>query len=92
MTPEEIGTAIRAYMRERCPACDGEKPSLFDPFCPKCFGRLSPDLQTRIVDRSQFIETYHGALAYLQQNTAPRSRKKRDGNERQQSLAEEARV
>jgi hypothetical protein len=92
MTPEEIGTAIRAYMRERCPACDGEKPSLFDPFCPKCFGRLSPDLQTRIVDRSQFIETYHGALAYLQQNTAPRSRKKGDKIDRQQTSVEKVGV
>ena len=65
LSPEETGTAIRAFMAERCPACEGEKLRQVDPFCADCYARLPQLLRESISDNSKFIATYNPALQYL---------------------------
>lgn len=65
LSPIQMGTAIRAFMAERCPACEGQKVRRIDPFCAECYGRLPQPLQSSISDRSLFIETYQPAIEHL---------------------------
>ena len=61
----QIGTAIRAFRSESCPACDGQKYKINDPFCKGCLLRLPLNFLEAFADRSRFLELFHPAMALL---------------------------
>ena len=64
----QIGAAIRAFRSEHCPACEGEKFRVEDPFCTPCLGRLPESLRDAFHDRSRFLELFHPAMAHLREH------------------------
>ena len=67
LTSAQIGVAIRAFRSETCPACGIEKYRSLESFCEECLRRLPSYLCEGVSDRDRFIELFHPALAYLQQ-------------------------
>lgn len=65
LTPMQIGTAIRAFMSETCPVCEGEKGKPVDPFCATCLGRLPAEIKAKVSDRRHFIAVFQSASEYL---------------------------
>lgn len=64
----QIGSAIRAFRSEACPACGGQKTRKPDPFCEMCLSRLPPGFREGFSDRSRFVELFHPAMAHLRKH------------------------
>lgn len=65
MTPIEIGRAIRAYLSENCPACDGQKHRRQDPFCSGCMNRVPDPLLEQLGKKDHFIQAFGPAIDHL---------------------------
>ena len=65
MSPNEIGSAIDAFMSDNCPGCGGRKLARADAFCLDCQERLPADLLELVTDRSTYLEGFGPAMRHL---------------------------